>query len=102
MTQKKERWNALTAKLPRQICPVCKVENDAATSTTLEVEKFPKEGDISICGSCAALSVYTSDLKLIELTTDEFIDLPLDERSHLKAAQNAVIEYIEFKKTEKV
>jgi hypothetical protein len=94
---KGEMWDETTAKLPPNPCPVCGKENDAATSSTTP-GTFPSPGDLSICHNCISILIFKEDLTTREFTAEEFVELPVDERSHLKMMQESILEVKQMSK----
>lgn len=53
------------ARLPKSICRICGYITDAATMFQ-DSNAIPKQGDVSLCLQCAAISVFDLNLNLIE------------------------------------
>jgi hypothetical protein len=71
-------YDACGKQLPKQHCPVCGYELDAATCASDKVSR-PKPGDVSICFKCANILVFDADMKLREPMSKEMIGIMEDE-----------------------
>ena len=67
-----------TTRTPASRCSSCGTVNDAATS--VEGDKTPDEGSITVCLWCGHIMAYDTDLKLRELTNEEAIAVAGDKR----------------------
>lgn len=64
----------MSYEVPEACCPKCGRHNDRATVLEGEPVK-PSSGDISICFGCSAVSMFTPELRLRELTLVELTEL---------------------------
>jgi hypothetical protein len=74
-------------------CPNCAHLVDAATQ--LGGERQPKAGDASVCAYCFSISTFCANgdkLKMVLMTNEEFVELPLEIRTQLKFAQKVARE----------
>ncbi|QIG76932.1 hypothetical protein EVC30_103 [Rhizobium phage RHph_Y1_11] len=62
-------------------CPHCKVGLDAATEVSSG--RGPGPGDVTICAYCGGFSQYDDNMILVELTTDQLVDLDAGTRATL-------------------
>jgi hypothetical protein len=72
-------------------CPGCATTLSGATRTG-PVDYAPEVDDLSVCIYCQTLLVFIADgdgIGIRKLSADEFVELPVDLRSTLKAAQDA-------------
>jgi hypothetical protein len=86
-------------RMPVSICISCGKPNDSFTAVSDRYSKRPKSGDISICLYCGHVAIYSDDLTLRELTSDEIREIaghPL-----LLRAQKVSAKYREMKESEK-
>lgn len=69
-------------------CPSCKKAMAICVGTE---NRDPKDGDYSICVYCSAIIRFSDPpYRLRELTPEEFVNLPLEERTALKNLQKLV------------
>lgn len=74
-------------------CPNCAHLLDAATQ--IGGERQPEAGDASVCAYCFSISMFCANgdkLKMVLMTDEEFIELPLKNRAQLKFAQKVTRE----------
>lgn len=71
-------------------CPACDHFIDAATDAFGEAK--PSAGDLSVCMYCGAYLTFNADLTVAELSTDAFVELPLENRIQLKNISAAIKE----------
>jgi hypothetical protein len=76
-------------KMPEVSCPVCQKKLDANTALNHSLDIAPKKGDLSICLYCSTYLTFEAPGVIRQLTDDEFIDLPDDERILLVRAAKA-------------
>jgi len=62
-------------------------------ATGVSCTHAPKEGDISICGQCAAVLQFKPDLTLQSLGPEILASLSDDERKAIARAQEIVLSY---------
>lgn len=78
-----------TTTVPDQVCGTCGYKMDAASD--LEGQRSPKNGDVSICISCAAINIFDAQLKLVKPDDGQLLDLMLsDDWRDIQRAQRAV------------
>ena len=79
-----------TTRTPPTPCPQCGAVNDTADG--VEHEEAPTPGDISVCMYCAAVTVFTNDLKLRTPTSEEMANIRSDAEiwATIKEAQRAI------------
>lgn len=79
-------------KTPDHICPSCgyKMDRAAAVAGPGEPIILPREGSISICMKCAAISIFNADLTLRAITAEEIADLDSETRSIIALVKDAV------------
>ena len=70
-------------------CPSCGENNNGALPAT-EDERAPEPGDFSICAYCAAILEFDDGLRSRLLSTEAFLELPVEARSELKRAQELI------------
>lgn len=73
-------------------CPVCGKNLDAATSIEKE-EAVPGPGDLSICLYCATVSRFDDNLKLEQITNEEFAELPEELKTSIRKARDTVLDF---------
>lgn len=73
-------------------CPVCGKKLDAATSVEKE-EAVPDPGDLSICLYCATVSVFDDNLKLKQMTNEEFAELPEEVKTSVRKTRDMLLEF---------
>jgi hypothetical protein len=73
-------------------CPCCKKELDAATSIN-EKDALPSPGNLSICFYCATVSRFDKDLKLEELTTEQFAKFPEEFKINVRNIREKILEF---------
>jgi hypothetical protein len=66
---------------------------EAATSPT-DPNAVPTEGDLTICLYCTAIAQFDSDLKLKEVTKEEFAQVPQEVKEQLSRIREAIRERI--------
>lgn len=76
----------------QSICPVCGKKLDAATHVEKE-EAVPGPGDISICLYCATVSVFDDNLKLKQMTNEEFAGLPEEVKTNVRKTRDMLLEF---------
>lgn len=79
----------LTTKTGKQNCPCCKMILDATSSNEGNI---PIPGDISLCGYCAFILKFESDMELRELVDIEFELLDEEIKSKLRFLQSKILE----------
>ena len=82
---------AVKPLLPESVCPRCGYKTDAATMLE-DDHAVPKPGDVSICMKCAHVRKFGADLRLVELTGDETVELATDSdfMEHFTPIQSAI------------
>ena len=65
--------------LKENYCPICNALIDAATGATPDAIT-PKPGDLSVCLYCTSYLQYGEDLIPQELSVDDLVNLPDEER----------------------
>ncbi len=78
----------LKSHVPLHLCPCCGATLDAVAS--VGGDYTPSPDDFSVCIECGAYVKFDKDLRIVELTDEEYVDLPLDERQLLRAVRLAV------------
>lgn len=73
-------------------CPVCGNKLDAATHVK-EKEIVPAPGDISICFYCATVSMFDENLKLEQMTNEQFAKLPDEVRASVRKTRDMLLEF---------
>lgn len=51
----------------------------------------PKPDDITLCAYCGAILKFTADMSLLHISGDEWLALPLDQRTMLARVQRAIL-----------
>lgn len=64
-----------TTRVEKDVCPVCNSTLDSFSSIT---DNEPTVGDLSICIHCLSYLEISENLKLKELSVDDFVNLPND------------------------
>ena len=72
-------------------CPYCGYKIDAASDIADE-KNTPKKGDVSICIKCAGLMTFTEDCSLVEMTQEEFHELPDEVKKQLAKLRICILE----------
>jgi hypothetical protein len=85
-----------TVKTFANNCPVCDGLLDAATCLSHEDREEPKEGDITICGHCAALLIFTKDLHLESIDPAQLTGI-FSEFPQFKVAIEFIKQYLKNK-----
>jgi len=71
------------------LCPVCGYAVDATTS--LASERGPRPGDLSICLSCGALTLFDADLRpLLPVDDATLAEMQVHTRLEIKAARDLI------------
>lgn len=76
-------------RVPPTCCESCGSPLDAATSTDTS-NSVPKEGDVSICIVCLAVSIYRADQTMRPVTDNEWIAFTAEERREIQRAQDVL------------
>lgn len=63
-------------ELPDQVCPACGYKQTHASE--IEDRGAPEKGDVSICFSCAQLTIFDADLRLRRATAEDIAELMKD------------------------
>lgn len=72
--------NIRTFVVKEASCPSC---NRSFTRATNEDDIPPCPGDLTICVFCEAFLEYTEDMGVRQITTEEYVDLLIEERRKL-------------------
>lgn len=73
-------------------CPVCEKKIDAVTRPD-ENGAVPSPGDISICFYCATVSRFDDNLKLEQLTNEQFAELPEEVRVSVRKMRDNLLDF---------
>jgi len=73
-------------RMPARLCPECGYLTDAVSPIG---EGKPEAGDLSLCLNCGAPALFTRELKLRELTLEEFKALPANYKRAIRYARAA-------------
>jgi hypothetical protein len=68
-------------EIPDTHCPVCNANLNGVSSSS--EKKYPTKNDLTVCTVCTSFLIFTEDLQLRLLTTDEIADLPEEIRMKL-------------------
>jgi hypothetical protein len=63
-------------QVPFHICPVCNMSMDMVAEVSHLDGEPPKEGDLTICTYCSAVSVFKADQTVRLATSKELESLP--------------------------
>ena len=77
-----------TTRMPPQACPRCGKMLDANDG---EAGHEPKPGALTVCASCAALSVFSDEMRLLPVTPEEFEALPTETQDEIGSIQALII-----------
>jgi hypothetical protein len=75
-------------RMPPQACPRCGKMLDANDG---ELGRVPKPGALTVCVSCAAVSVFSDEMRLLAVTPDEFDALPTETQDEIGSIQTLII-----------
>jgi hypothetical protein len=74
----------ITVVVEDDSCPICGVK---LTAFSNDKNQVPSPGDLSICYNCTSVLEICEDYTVIELPSEEFEQLDIDVRHHIKEAQ---------------
>lgn len=77
-----------THETPQDKCPGCGYDFDRASGAN--TDSPPAEGDISICGRCAAVLVFDEDLRLSVFPEEDVKLLHPEDRAAIEAVRDAI------------
>lgn len=69
-------------------CPLCFYKIDSAIVATHD--RRPTVGDLSVCLNCAGLLRFDKDMNLVQLTDDEYENLPFCVKEEITRARSAI------------
>jgi hypothetical protein len=73
-----------TTRMPPQACPRCGKMLDANDG---EKGHVPQPGALTVCVACAAVSVFSDEMRLLAVTPDEFEALPTETQDEIASIQ---------------
>jgi len=76
-----------TTGLPEDRCPMCDCRIEAASTPG---KASPHPGDVSVCISCTSVLVFNDDLRLREMSRDEFANLHPENKSEILLVQRGI------------
>jgi hypothetical protein len=74
--KKRQQVFVATTRMPESACPVCHSRLDAATGAGFDKPPIPEPGDVTQCGPCGTVLVFTESLDLRLATQAEWNELP--------------------------